>query len=240
MLAPARKRKPSYQKGPPPKRVRVIPPYVPRHRNERKIIPYGTTPFVMSSGQIYMYNPTIFVDPGTGNNQRVGNYIQDARLHYSFFLSAVNYTSLGTLLAESVVFRIFVFTSDKEWSSINVGNMSVNTAGTGNNITAGEMLLDTGADRRAQSFFNLQDIQVIHEKLVTCHKVVNPSTAINGRGQVVRGSVKLGNLRYQGGAGSYLKNKQVYIAITASSSTDVSVDFLGQVRANMLLTFTDS
>ena len=225
------------------KRVKRSLPKVKNNRFEKKIVPFGLSPFTVTTGDIRLYNLLYFVNQGTGNNERIGNLLQKAHVHYRIQASAICQDTFSVEVCETAHVRLIIFAADKEWNSGGVGTMALNTGGSGVIIANSEIFYDTGNDRLATTFLNLQDIQVLHEKVINIDRTEQGTgtTTLVGRGRIMKGTVRLGDLRYNGGNTTYLKGRNIYAAIVAVGSTDnTSLFNIARVRTNFLVTFTDN
>ena len=149
------------------KRARsVVARGFPMRRVERKRAYFGLLNIQPASASIHMYNPLYYITPGTGRDQRIGNQVSRATLHYSFRLCALALTALAEGIDQSAFIRVVVFTHSKEWNSNSVSQWALNTAGAGTTINASELLKDSGSDRHCQSYLNIDEIRVLHDRVI--------------------------------------------------------------------------
>ena len=211
----------------------------PMRRVERKRNYYGLLNIQPSSSSIYMYNPLYYITPGTGRDQRIGNQVSRATLHYSMRLCALALTALAEGIDQSVFVRIVVFTHSKEWNSNNVGQWALNTGGSGTTINAGELLKDSGADRHCQSYLNVDEVRVLHDRVIQLEREQTGPGNSPGPAKIVKGMVPLGNLRFQDGTNAYLRGDNVYVAVFASTGSGVAVASNATVSTNMMVSYDD-
>ena len=224
------------------KKPRVAAPrFIPYKREERKRKYYGLAPISPGSTDIVLYNPLYYLVPGTSRDQRIGNRVTTPKLHYSIMLAPMAINALTDPVDQSVVCRIVVFTHPKEWRSTAEGAWDLNTAGVGTIISAGDILKDTGADRSAQSYLNIDEIKVLHDKIVHLPRP-EPGLSSNddyGPAKLVKGSVSLGDYRFNDATNAFGRDRNVYIAVMSSSGSGATLVDSFNMRTNFLLTYDD-
>lgn len=237
---PAVRPSPYARKPVPVNRARsTVPRPFPVRRVERKRLYYGLLSIQPSSSSINMYNPLYYLTPGTGRDQRIGNQVSRATLYYSMRLCALALTALSEGIDQSVFVRIVVFTHSKEWNSNSPNQWALNTGGTGTAITASELLKDSGADRHCQSYMNIDEVRVLHDRVVQLRREQTGPGNSPGPAKIVKGMVPLGNLRFQDGTNAYLRGDNVYVAVFSSTGSGVSVASNATVSTNFMLSYDD-
>jgi len=244
---PSKKRGRSVSRQTPrtPKRVRVVPqvqPY-PMRRVERKRKYYGLAPITPSTAVVNLYNPLYYLVPGGSRDQRLGNRISNAWLHYSLHVNPMLLNALGDWIDQGCTWRIVVFTHTKEWTSGVEGAWALNTLGAGTAITTAEILKDTGSDRAAQSFLNVDEIVVLHDRQITLERTefgTLDQSDLNGPHRIVSGKCRLGDFRFNDGTNAYGRDRNVYVALMSSSASGNTIEDVGRAAINMLITFDDA
>ena len=222
------------------KRARsVVARGFPMRRVERKRAYFGLLNIQPASAAIHMYNPLYYITPGTGRDQRIGNQVSRATLHYSFRLCALALTALAEGIDQSAFIRVVVFTHSKEWNSNSVSQWALNTGGAGTTINASELLKDSGSDRHCQSYLNIDEIRVLHDRVIQLEREQTGPGNSPGPAKIVKGMVPLGNLRFQDGTNAYLRGDNIYVAVFASSGSGNAVASTATVSANMMISYDD-
>lgn len=244
----SRKRKVTFASGYNAKRMRTTKPKARQYATisqlvEKKIVPLGLSTRNLLLNDLRLYNPLYYVNRGVGKDQRIGNLGTNAKLHYRIHTSALCNDVVGTTICEGAIVRFIVYKHNKEWRTTASNGWDSIGGGVGVNMTSGELFYDTSAERLATSFLNQEDITVLHDKHVKVIRAVYRTTdsVFNGRSSLLSGVVNLGNLKWNAGDGSFLKDGNIYCCIVASaSSPSSSVDTTVTIRTNFLVTFGDA
>lgn len=232
------------QGGKPAKKAKQVQrrqPYLMR-RVERKRKYYGLAPITPRSDVINLYNPLYYLVPGTGRDQRIGNRITGTYLHYSLSVAPKALNALGDVIDQGVSFRIVVFTHTKEWQSGAEGSWALTTGGAGTAPSIAEILKDTGGDRYVQSYLNIDEIKVLHDRYVELPRpeLGNAATEDTGPLRLVKGSCRLGDFKFQDGTNAFGRDRNVYVAVMASGAAGLTLVEACRVAANFLVTFDDA
>lgn len=226
----------------PAKRFKRPAPLTLMRRVERKRKYYGLAPITPSTAVINLYNPLYYLVPGGAVGQRLGNRLSNAFIHYSIHLNPMLLNALGDWIDQGVIWRVVVFHSPKEWQSGVEGAWALNTLGVGTAITNGEIVKDTGTDRLAQSFLNVDDITVVHDRSIPLDRTefgTLDQSDLNGPARIIRGSARIGDYRFNEGTNAFGRDRNYYVAIMCSSASGNTIEDAGRCAANFLVTWDD-
>lgn len=223
------------------KKVRLTQAYALARTAERKRKYYGLAPLTARSDSIYLYNPLYYLVTGGLRDQRLGNRISGAYLHYSMSLTPLALNALGDPVDQGVAARIVVFRHTKEWNSASEGAWAINTGGSGITISTSDVVKDIGTDRLCQSYLNVDEIRVLHDRVVMLPRpeLGGTATDANGPHKIVKGMIRLGDIRLNDGTNAYSRDPNVYVAVMAASSSGNTLPEAVRVATNFLLTWND-
>lgn len=189
----------------------------------------------LRGGSYYACNPLYFIPQDDTFTGRTGSKIQNVRItfkcHYNFNGVRVGFGTGGASLfpwAKGYL-RFLVFKHPKEWRNNSEGFLDdIVSGGTGTNMSAGEIILQTSNERASHQFLNLKEIRPLYDKTVSC-SFTSPHLYDGGVGlnqdtprQPGMGyhefKVNLKNIMYQGSSGlSLTKGEQIYFCAIPSA-----------------------
>lgn len=210
---------------------------------ERKWRHVGYAPTNLNSSEIYCVNPLYFMTSGSSQDQRVGLNISDVNLWVTVKYAHWGSNNTGGYKFSNSRFRCLVISSPSEWRQTTESVPEKITAGTGQNLLASDIFMDSGLDRCTQSFVNKDTIKLLKDCKIVAESNVFGNNYCNGNTEVRQFKIKLGDIRFKYNTQSYIRDNQIYLLFVADmfGFNQVAVaDPCGSFACNILTTYRDS
>lgn len=206
---------------------------------ERKRITFQGTDQGLVNSKIYAMAPVSWIQPGTAENQRIGDKISDLRLRIRamYYHQGLNPSTTPQGYWFGSKCRILVIKSNEVWSTGTSGNLTDATS------TFSKVFIHPGVT--SFSLVNTHDYQVLYDRTITSTDPYIPSpnggTAVYGKPALASVNVNLGKrYQYLDAAGNAAKYKNIYVLVTCSLPAGGTNGFCGTVQLSGEVTYHDA
>lgn len=214
--------------------------------SERKWYHVGYPNIAVGSGTPLAINPFWLLAQGTSQDARIGLNVSNANIYLDVNYSHFGCSSLAVPKTSASNLRVLIFSNPSKWRQTVYNVMEFPSAGTGTAIPTTDVFLDSGTDRMTHSYTNKDINKILYDSgTIPVGGSGLPQGTVIGYQKTHRCKLKLGDLRWEANANSYLRDNQIYIWIVADYQGYAGIapatnDQLGNIGLNFLVTYQDS
>lgn len=187
------------------------------------------------AGAAYWVNLAQLITVGTGQSQRIGSKITNARLHVNIVFYPTGFDAFAVDTWQTTNFTCAVIKCNNQ---VGVGSTFWTTTLLSGGVFPA--LLDT--DEMPTSRSNRHDYTWVKRKSIVSRAKSYPITLATKAGPAtsINLSAKLGSLQYEDASSSWIKGDQYYLICWAHAIGAIGPDHMGRIQVAGTLTFDDA